>query len=102
MLLDFTQFPDNHLLSEEAADKLGIYVNVAHFVEHNGIKFFRLLTDTDLNRDQITNLLLATIRNKHGNYEFAYLETIVAPIVDQGPRRESKTTYMRVTFRLTS
>jgi hypothetical protein len=98
MHLDARDYPVGHLLTEAVAEKLGIYVNVAHFVDHDGRRIFRMIIDNELNKKQMRELLFSTVKDKDGTYEFAYLETITGPVVDQGPRRAEETTYLRVTF----
>lgn len=98
MHLDCTKYPEGHTFAEEAAKALGIYVNVADFSEHDGKRMFRMIVDPEIDKKQMREILFSTIKDKKGTYEFAFLETISGPIVDQGPRRGEMTVYIRITF----
>ena len=98
MHLDIRDYPRGHIVSAIIAEKLGVYVSAANFSEHNGKRMFRILIDSELSKKQLRELLFSSIKDDTGTYEFAYLETIQGPVIDQAPTRTGGKTYIRVTF----
>jgi len=98
MNLDATKFPDGHLFTEEVSKALGMYVSVANFAEVRGRRIFRMIVDSEIDKKQMRELLFSTVKDKNQAYEFAYLETISGPIVDESPKLANSTTYIRITF----
>jgi hypothetical protein len=98
MHLDCRDYPVGYLLTEVIAQKLGIYVSIADWSVNGDRRTFRMIIDGTLDKRQVRELMFSTIKDTSGTYEFAYLETIMGPVVDQGPRVNSTTSYIRVTF----
>ena len=98
MHLDTREYPKGHLLTEVVAEKLGIYVNLADWTMQGDLRIFRMIVDAELDRRQLKELISSTIRDETGSYEFSHIETLIGPVVDQGPRRAEFTSYLRITF----
>ena len=98
MKIDARDYPVDHLLTEVAAEQLGIYVHVADFADHHGTRMFRLVIDADIDRKTLSALMTSSVRDALNVYTFSHIEAISGPIVDKGPRPASLTNYLRVTF----
>lgn len=98
MLIDVRDYPRDHILTEVVAKELGIYVHVAQFNEHHGIRTFRMIVDGELSAPELQKVMAARIRDDEGGYIFERIESISGPIVDQGPRPAQIANYLRITF----
>jgi hypothetical protein len=98
MKLDARDYPVGHLLTEVAAEQLGIYVHVAQFNHDSAMRTFRMIVDADISREAISSLLTSSVRDRQGVYTFSHIEAISGPVVDQGPRTGSIVNYLRITF----
>lgn len=98
MRIDARDYPVDYLLTEVAAEQLGIYVHVADFNEHHGTRMFRMIVDSDIDREVLKRLMSSSVRDALNVYTFSHIEAISAPIVDKGPRPAQITNYLRITF----
>jgi hypothetical protein len=57
-----------------------------------------MLVDPELDRQQLRELTMSTVRDKDQTYTFAYLESITGPVVDNAKHTANFTQYLRITF----
>jgi hypothetical protein len=98
MHIDCRHYPKGYAFAEVVSKGLGLYVKVADFVNHKGTRIFRLIVDPEIDKNQLSALLLSTVKDDFKTYEFAFLESIHGIVVDNGPTKSQATTYLRVTF----
>lgn len=98
MYVDLRDCPLNKSSAEFLAMKTSVYVKVAQSVERNGTRVFRMIIDPDISKTQLASLLYLTVRDQHGIYNFAWLEPLSAPVVDNVDHRSEHSLYLRVTY----
>lgn len=96
--MDLREYPKDYTFAEVVQKKLGIYAKLADFTERTGQRIFRMIVDPELTKDQLADLLDLVILDHDGVYMFAYMESIMADVVDHVPHRSKTTTYLRITF----
>jgi hypothetical protein len=98
MHLDCRDYPADYTYAQVVSNELGVYVKVANFTNHNGQRVFRMLVDPELDRQQLRELTMSTVKDAHQTYNFAYLEAIYGPVVDESKHCANFTHYIRITF----
>lgn len=98
MYLDCREYPVGYTFAEVASQALGLYVNVADFTVAGGKRIFRMIVDAEISREQIKHLMSSSVRDQFDVYTFYQLEAITGPAVDQGPRMQAGSHYIRITF----
>lgn len=98
MYLDCREYPVGYTFAEVASKALGLYVNVADFTMAGGKRIFRMIVDAEISREQLKHLMSSSVRDQFDVYTFYQLEAITGPTVDQGPRMQAGSHYIRITF----
>jgi hypothetical protein len=98
MEINTTQYPSDYTFAAVVGKALGLYVSVADFSPVGDGRMFRMIVDGLVNREQLRDIMDLTVRDHEGVFSFSCLESVQGPVVDQGPRRNLATSYIRVTL----